>query len=152
MTNKFLIILIGLAISSLSVSAQQIEQFTQYMLNDFIINPAAAGSEDHGEARLMYRKQWAGAFNGDEPTTIIASAHTGLDKYPSIGLGLSLFNDVTGPSKRTGVHLAYAYHIPLETGAKFSIGLAGKLAQQSLDWESLVTTDPNDPSIDGTFL
>lgn len=149
MSNKSLLILICLSISALGLSAQQLPQFTQYMLNDFITNPAAAGSNDHGEAKLMYRKQWAGGFDGDEPTTIVASVHTDLAQYPRVGIGATIFNDVTGPSKRTGALLAYSYHIPLDAGATFSIGLAGQFAQHSLDWMQLTTTDPNDPSIEG---
>lgn len=150
MTRKFLFVLFCFSIGTLALSAQQLPQFTQYMLNDFIINPAAAGSNDYGEAKLMYRRQWSGAFDGEEPTTIVASVHTNLARYPRVGIGASVFNDVTGPSQRTGAQVAYAYHIPLDAGATFSIGIGAKGAQQSVNWSELTTTEPNDPAIGST--
>lgn len=142
-----LIFILGYCVQILS--AQQIEQYTQYMLNDFIINPAAAGSNNHGEAKLLYRRQWLGAFDGAEPTTIIASVHTDIDRFPNVGVGATVFSDVTGPSRRVGAQLAYAYKITLDAGGTLALGLGAKLVQQSLDWTSLVTTDPDDPAIVG---
>jgi hypothetical protein len=41
------------------VKAQQDPQYTQYMYNMNIVNPAYAGSKENISFGLLYRKQWA---------------------------------------------------------------------------------------------
>ena len=58
-----LILMIGL-----SAHAQQDPQYTQYMYNMSVINPAYAADEDASlSIGLLYRSQWAQAVGG--PTT-----------------------------------------------------------------------------------
>ncbi|WP_242926173.1 PorP/SprF family type IX secretion system membrane protein [Pontibacter vulgaris] len=56
--KKILIVLLA-AVCSLA-QAQQLPHFSQYMLNGYLINPAVAGSENYGEAKVGYRNQWTG--------------------------------------------------------------------------------------------
>ncbi len=51
-----LLILLG----SFSASAQQDPQYTQYMYNTEVVNPAYAGSRDALSFGLLYRTQWVG--------------------------------------------------------------------------------------------
>ncbi|MBK8615138.1 MAG: type IX secretion system membrane protein PorP/SprF [Flavobacteriales bacterium] len=53
--------------------AQQIAQYTQYVFNQFSVNPAVAGSKDCLDVRLGFRQQWVG-FPG-APVTAWASLH-----------------------------------------------------------------------------
>ena len=41
-------------------SAQQLAQYSQYVFNQFSVNPAVAGSKDCLDMRLGYRQQWVG--------------------------------------------------------------------------------------------
>ena len=41
-------------------TGQQLPLYSQYMLNDFAINPALAGSKSYSPIRLNVRNQWAG--------------------------------------------------------------------------------------------
>ncbi|HRF17482.1 MAG TPA: type IX secretion system membrane protein PorP/SprF, partial [Chitinophagaceae bacterium] len=62
-----------------------------------------------------------------------------------IGIGGYLYNDVTGPTRRTGGQMAYSYHIQMANDATFSLGLEARLQQFSLDKAKLSATLGNDP-------
>ncbi|HEX4850124.1 MAG TPA: type IX secretion system membrane protein PorP/SprF, partial [Puia sp.] len=55
--NSFFIFIVG------TVSAQQQPYYTQYILNNFILNPALAGIENYWDCKVSYRNQWVG-LNG----------------------------------------------------------------------------------------
>src|SRR5687768_8565013 len=81
------------------VSAQQQTQFTQYMFNTNVVNPAYAGSRGAVSALSLYRTQWVG-FEG-APATLMFNVNSPFlnDK---IGAGITLINEETGPTKQTG--------------------------------------------------
>jgi hypothetical protein len=60
--SKMIKQIIGLfvALLTLSVSAQQEPQFTQYMYNPSQINPAYSGSAGYATSFGLYRTQWVG--------------------------------------------------------------------------------------------
>ncbi len=132
------------------ISAQQVHQLTQYSLNDFAFNPAVAGkSFEKLTTRASYRRQWLGAFDGAEPTTMTISAHANFTESKAVGLGMMIYNDKTGPTTRFGVQLAYAYHIPLDLAKEnyLSFGLSGTLLQYGLDGSMLDAADASDPIV-----
>ncbi|HIA06874.1 MAG TPA: type IX secretion system membrane protein PorP/SprF, partial [Flavobacteriales bacterium] len=51
--------------------SQQLPQYSQYLLNDFVINPAMAGRNDYSLIQSNVRYQWLG-FN-DAPRTFTVS-------------------------------------------------------------------------------
>ncbi len=120
-------------------NAQQLPHFSQYMQNDFVLNPAVAGSYDYSPILLTFRSQWTG-FN-DAPTTQTVSAHTPLTQ--NMGVGGFLFNDKTGPISRMGLQLAYAYHLRVGAKSYLSFGLGAILYQHVLD-KGLITLDESD--------
>ena len=54
-----LILALLISIPSLAI-AQQSPLYSQYMLNDFVINPAIAGSKPFYPLRVNAREQWEG--------------------------------------------------------------------------------------------
>ena len=58
--------------------AQQDPQYTQYMYNMSVINPAYAGSKDAISMGLLYRNQWVNIE--DSPSTATLFAHTSVCK------------------------------------------------------------------------
>ena len=44
----------------LNLPAQQMPLFSQYTFNEFLLNPAVAGSEGYTSINLTSRKQWTG--------------------------------------------------------------------------------------------
>lgn len=122
---------------------QQMPFYSQYMNNDFFLNPAVAGSRDHIPVVLTFRKQWSGISYA--PSTQTLSAHSQV--FKNMGVGGILFNDKTGPDRRTGIELAYAYHFPVTEKSKLSLGLAGYALQYVVDNTMLTLNEPDDIAI-----
>lgn len=75
MKNIISIIIIGLSVSSFG---QQVPQYSQYLRNQFMVNPGAAGVYDFTDITLSGRWQWVGF--GDEPRTAYLSFSTNFQK------------------------------------------------------------------------
>ncbi|MBC7387835.1 MAG: type IX secretion system membrane protein PorP/SprF, partial [Opitutaceae bacterium] len=80
-----------LTLSWKSGIAQLVPVYSQYLVNQTIINPAYAGANDCLNINALYRQQWAG-YEG-APSTRTLSAHSPL-KNRAVALGLNLVNDV----------------------------------------------------------
>lgn len=131
--------------------AQQIPQYTQYMFNQFAINPALAGSKNCIDVRLGYRRQWVGMDGA--PTTAWTTVH-GVFKNKKKpyqkskhGFGAMVEVDDTGPLGYTMFSVAYAYHMKLSEKFMASAGIFAGMQQQKLDAGEVTLTDFNDPAI-----
>jgi type IX secretion system PorP/SprF family membrane protein len=136
--KKFLLLLL----IATGASAQQLPQYSQYMLNDFTMNPAIAGRNNYWEAKSNNRYQWVGIT--DAPRTYILSLQ-GPFKNLKMGIGGNIFTDIVGPTRRTGFNMAYAYHIKLNAAYKLSFGLNAGVLQYSVDGSKILAHDPGDP-------
>ncbi len=130
-----------LSLPFLSAEAQQLPQFSQYRLNDFVYNPAVAGVNPYYEAKSNNRYQWIGIT--DAPRTYILSVN-GPHRSRKIGFGGCLFTDIVGPTRRTGVYFTYAYHLKLNEEIKLSLGLNAGLLQFMVDASKITLHDPVD--------
>jgi len=138
---------------------QQRPQYTQYMVNNFLLNPAVAGINDNTVIKAGYRTQWVG-FEG-APKTFFVSGHVPIDKIEGNfarrlgkklnhhGIGGYAFSDVTGPTKRTGLYFSYAYHLALTNKVKASMGTFVGMMQSNIDIDKIVTADPDDVILSG---
>lgn len=135
---SFIFIVFGFVVLS---KAQQLPQYSQYMFNDYIVNPAIAGKAPSYEVKSSNRYQWLGIT--DAPRTYILSFH-GPIRSKKMGIGGYLFTDITGPSRRTGVSVTYAYHLKLTESLKLSMGLSGGLLQFTVDGGKIIFGDPGD--------
>ncbi len=144
---KKLLLLFAFLLFSHYIAAQQIQQLSQYMVNDFAYNPGVTGNDNLFVSKFAYRKQWVGIEGS--PSTAILSVHGNLDTNKKIGVGGMLYSDVTGPTRRTGLQLSYAYHIPLDVTAEtfLGLGIAGNFLQYGIDFNDLVLYDPTDTQI-----
>src|SRR5690554_3050573 len=107
--KKIYLMLLLIATVASFAQAQQRAQFSQYMINPFLYNPAVAGTEDYADIRAGYRKQWVG-FEG-APRSMYLSAHTSIGKSDVVnnrsrhkkkgfhGIGGVISNDMIGPTK-----------------------------------------------------
>jgi len=134
-----------LLLPGITVSAQQLPLYSQYMMNEFLINPATAGYDGYTSFNLTAREQWVGLEGA--PMTHSFSWQTRLLKrsfiirqrtpkkkvfVPSrsgrVGLGGSVYNDHYGLIDRTGLQFTYAYHIFIRN-TQLSFGLTGSAYQ-----------------------
>ncbi|MEO8761500.1 MAG: type IX secretion system membrane protein PorP/SprF [Bacteroidia bacterium] len=150
MTNKFIKRLLCLLcfIQGMSLVAQQLPQYSQYMLNDFVLNPAIAGRSNYWEAKSNNRYQWVGI--PDAPRTYMLSMQGPL-KNLKMGLGGTLYTDIVGPTRRTGIDLSYAYHIKISKNYKLSFGISGGIVQYAVDGSKITTHDPGDPILSANY-
>ncbi len=121
--------------------AQQEPMFTKYMFNSLVFNPGYAGSKEYLSLGLLHRSQWV-EIDG-APITQSLTAHTPL-RNQRVGVGLSVVNDIIGPTRTTGANLSYAYRIPMGK-YKLSIGLQGGVENYTANWSDLVIDDTQDP-------
>jgi type IX secretion system PorP/SprF family membrane protein len=142
--NRAFHILILVLVTVIQTIAQQSPQYTQYMFNEFVINPAIAGTDDYYQVRTNHRFQWTGLT--DPPLTNTLSIYGPHAKLP-MGFGAYFYNDVTGPTSRTGLTGAYAYNIELQKGLRLSFGISLGLMQYKLDGTQLSPKDLSDLSI-----
>jgi type IX secretion system PorP/SprF family membrane protein len=127
-----------------AVQAQQLPQLSQYQFNDYVFNPAVAGSRPFFELRSGHRYQWVGIQ--DSPRTFTLSGTTPLGK--NMGLGGYLFTDNVGPTRRTGIQFSYAYHLRITDDLKLSLALSGGVLQFLIDGSKIQFNDPGDPAMD----
>lgn len=136
----------------LEVLSQQIPQFTQYILNPYILNPAYIGTSNNTDFKCSYRKQWIGI--NDSPLTLYATAngHFGKDvrlNKPKLntlgdrnhGWGITIMKDQTGPLSTIRLQASYAYNFKIGSKIRISFGISGGVKNFSLDLTSVKLND-----------
>lgn len=135
-----LIVVLGLYFQSYS---QQIVLNSQYMINSFVLNPAAAGTKTYAPLVIGVRRQWMGIR--EAPVSQHISYHTSLTK--NVGAGGMVFNDVAGPSRRTGILGALSTQIETSKYSRVSFALAGSINQYMIDQSQIITEESDDITV-----
>ena len=143
MKHSYLAIITLILLGTFSSNAQQDPQYTQYMYNTQVVNPAYAGSRDVLSFGLLYRSQWVG-FEG-APATGTFTVNTPIGALENMGLGLSIVRDELGPAVETNINIDYSYTINTSETAELSFGLKGGLDLLDVDFTKLNIFDPSDP-------
>lgn len=161
---KKLLIILSLGITTFITRpgyGQQDAQYSQYMFNPMVLNPAYAGSREAVSATMLFRSQWLG-IDG-RPVTQTFSIHTPYVKRRAslrekkislenkkIGLSFSAVNDKIGPTRILTMQFGGAYRIPISSG-KLSFGLRGGLIRYKIFWDEIETNEDDgyDPVFDG---
>jgi len=176
--KKFIVILALFA--SFTAFSQQKPQYTQYIFNQYLLNPALSGIENYIDFKGGYRKQWSGIT--DAPQTSFVSAHWALgdnqlwsnaltafpeqtgnpmdrnymQNYMSSpshhGMGVTAVLDKTGPVKRLDANVTYAYHLQLSNNFNLSAGVAAGISSISLDVNALTFDTPYDPALNRALI
>ena len=136
-----LIITILLSFASLhTIQAQQDAQYTQFMFNKLVLNPAYAGSSQTACLSAIHRQQWVGLEGA--PVSSALSFNTSLNNN-RVGFGLNLQHDKLGPTTIWNAAMAYAYRVPMGEG-KFSLGIQANIRQYQVDWLNERVTQSGD--------
>jgi type IX secretion system PorP/SprF family membrane protein len=175
---KCSIVIIGLFACSIVV-AQQRPYYTQYIMNNYIINPAVAGIENYWDVKASHRLQWVGLQ--DAPVTTYLTIHGPLKKSaydresatsfhasgenprgeaywrdytsaePHHGVGFTILNDRTGPLNRFATYGTYSYHLGISPRASLAAGISVGITNMSLDAGKLNFGGTNvDPAVAGS--
>jgi type IX secretion system PorP/SprF family membrane protein len=126
---------------SFLANAQQDPEYTQYMYNTMVINPAYAGSTGYLEAVLLHRSQWVGIDGAPQTQSLSVQAPLRNEK---IGLGLSIVNDKLGPSNELYLDGNFSYSLPLGYEKRLAFGLRAGMRMMNIDWSKGRYYDGND--------
>lgn len=141
MKNIFIFLIVAYWGSTTNILAQQDAQYTQYMYNTQVVNPAYAGSRDALSFTGLYRSQWVGLEGAPKTATI--SVNTPI-KIKNVGLGLSFVRDEIGPSEETFINIDYSYTIRTSAFGKLAFGLKTGLNIINIDFRKLNSSDEGD--------
>lgn len=125
-----------------SMYSQQDSQYTQYMYNTPLVNPAYAGSRETITAFLLHRNQWVGLDGAPVTNNFSVNMPVGDSNF---GIGLNFVNDKIGPVNENEISADLAYFIQISENYKLSLGLKGTANLFQLDVNKLRIYDPADP-------
>lgn len=147
MKRRLIIVMLFLCLGFIPQGySQQESQFTQYMYNTMMYNPAYTGSRGVGSFFGIFRAQWLGIEGA--PRTGGISYHAPQERLPNVGPGYSLYHDVIGPQSNTSFLLDFSYTLNFEN-SKLAFGLKGTAELFSLDYTKLRLFDYNDNAFKG---
>jgi type IX secretion system PorP/SprF family membrane protein len=173
---KNLQFMLGLLLIGMHNYAQQQPHYTQYVINNYILNPAIAGIENYTDLKIGHRQQWTGI--NDAPVTTYLTVHMPIGKKddritatsfdipgenprgksywqdyeaaePHHGIGLKVINDRTGPLNRLGAYVSYAYHLGVSARTSIAAGFEAGVRNISLNRSKLDfgQANPVDPAV-----
>lgn len=144
--------------------AQQKPHYTQYIMNQYIINPAFSGIENYTDVKLSHRQQWQGLPGAPVTSYFTLHAPIGKSDYktnatsfsvegfnprgksyfeeyeaaaPHHGIGVQVINDEAGPFNNLSAYATYAYHLGLGARTNLSAGFGVGLSNMSLNLSEL---------------
>lgn len=141
MKKLFLLTLITSILCVDFATAQQDPQYTQYMYNQNVVNPAYAGLKEGLALNLLYRNQWS-ALDG-APETFTFNAHAPVGERT--GLGISIIRDELGPVKETNAYVDFSYTIPVSSNYQLAFGVKAGATFHDIGLSDLELQDPGDP-------
>ena len=129
-------------------SQERMLMTSQYVHNQYLINPAFAGSRETLSLFGSYRQQWRDIPN--PPASINFSAHAPL-KNEHVALGMSIYNESYAALKNTGVTASYTYRLFTESGNKIAFSLNAGLSIANYGQLNITPIDPDPDVFTGEF-
>ncbi|MEI7471279.1 MAG: type IX secretion system membrane protein PorP/SprF [Ferruginibacter sp.] len=180
--SKFKSILVSALVTAFlhnALMAQQKPHYTQYVLNNYILNPALSGIENYTDIKISHRHQWAGLTDAPVTTYLSIQGPLGKKDYktnpssfampgenprgrnywkdyepskPHHGVGMQLIDDRTGPLGNFSIYGTYAYHIGINATTNLSAGIGIGMSKFSVNASKLNfgPTNPIDPAVYGS--
>ena len=168
--------LVLIALLPVLANAQAKPSYTQYVLNNYILNPAVAGIENYTDIKISNRNQWTSLPGA--PVSTYLTMHTPIGKSdlrtsatsnavpgenprgkqywedytapePHHGVGLTIMNDQAGYINRWSLSASYAYHKPIGIKTTLAAGFSAGINSVNLDRSKInwADLDPNDPAV-----
>lgn len=167
--------------SGATLIAQQRPHYTQYILNNYILNPAISGIENYTDVKISARDQWVGLDGAPRTAYFTIQGPIGKKDYrtnatsyeipgenprgraywesytaaePHHGIGLMVINDRTGSFNRFSADVTYAYHIGLNPTTNLAGGFSAGISKIGLDKSKTDFSgngDPADPAAGAAY-
>lgn len=175
MRKLFTLFIYTLAIQ-LSATSQQLPQYTQYVLNNYLLNPAVSGIENYVDVKVGHRQQWSGLegapvtsfftanlplgrrfLQGDAASMSAGSYSNPMSRSftlnyraaePHHGVGISIMKDKAAQISQTNINLSYAYHLGISYKLNLAVGVAAGINSNSLNVQDITLgSSAIDPAI-----
>lgn len=130
----------------LACSAQQDPQYSQYMFNRTIINPAYIGSRDVAALTGQIRKEWVNVKGSPQTNNITVSAPL---RGKNMALGGHLTAESIGPKKWLSGYVDYSYRLKFRTGS-LCFGLSAGAVGYDFTPSRIDLYDPNEPALNNS--
>jgi type IX secretion system PorP/SprF family membrane protein len=143
---KKIILIVLVICCSVALNAQQTDQFTQFTLNDYGMNPAVAGSANGLMFLFGQRVQWRGfdlAPQSQFANITYALGKKGYRHYWH-GVGAYVEQDRMGVFTNKVAYLSYAIHLKVSPTYRMGFGIAAGVKNMAL---SNIVFDYNDPAL-----
>ena len=114
---------------------------SQYLHNQFAINPAFAGSREGLTLFGGFRKQWGGIESS--PTSILLTGHAPL-RNEKMTLGLSMWDYKLHETNEATVLATVGYRTKIADGTWLGLALQPGVTIRSTDWSSVRTMEEED--------
>ncbi len=173
---KNLITALGFTLTATFAQAQAKPAYSQYILNNYILNPALTGIENYTDIKMSLRKQWTGIPGAPNTIYFTLQSPGGKTDYrtsatsnavpgenprgkqyyqdytapdPHHGFGVIAMNDKAGYISRWTVAGTYAYHRPLSVKTTLAAGFSAGASGINLDGTKATFSngDTHDPAI-----
>src|SRR5690606_5102551 len=138
MKRPIIILLLLLCMKS---HGQQDPQYTQYMYNMNVMNPAYAGSKEHLSVGLLYRTQWTGLDGAPKTGTFFGH----MPVSDKMGVGLSVIADEIGPVRETNAYADVSYTLRMAGEHRLAFGVNAGATFHDLGLGGLELIDEGDP-------
>lgn len=148
---KKVLALAALALGTVAM-AQQNPQYSLFMFNKQVFNPAYAGSKNTLSLNADYRWQWTG-FGDGAPETFSFGAHTPINNGSTVSkssVGVVFLHDAIGFAETNQINLQYAYRVRLFEKSTLSFGLQGSGSFDTYNYDKFggnVGTTGNDQAL-----
>lgn len=129
--------------------AQQMPNYTQYLYNMQVINPAFAGYRSDLSISLLSREQWVGLEGAPTTRTFALNARTSR----GLALGTTIINDRIGFSETTNVNADASYTIITSRYSRLAFGLKSGVTFFNNNLSNAITPDNDEyVSTSGRFF
>ncbi|MDB5110425.1 MAG: hypothetical protein JWR67_1539 [Mucilaginibacter sp.] len=173
--KRILYLLIIFILIARVVTAQQKPQYTQYVFNNYLLNPAVSGIENYTDVKAGYRSQWTGLTGAPVTSYLTVNAPIGQNfiqgdatafpaggginpssrlytqnyqaAEPHHGIGFTLVTDKAGPITQTNIDVTYAYHLGITSRLNLAVGVAAGVARTALNTSEITLETALDPAI-----
>ncbi len=171
--KKLLSILLIVALCK-SAAAQNYPHYTQYIVNNYVLNPAITGIENYTDVKIGYRHQWLNFTGTPRASYITLHGPIGKKDYkttatsfrvpgenprgrnywedyeaakPHHGIGLTVQNMKAGFFDFFKAKGTYAYHIGIGPRTTLSAGVGAGISSVSINRDAVKFNNPADPTL-----
>jgi type IX secretion system PorP/SprF family membrane protein len=163
--KKYIFLTLMVSLSCIA-HGQQLPIYSQYLFNEFMINPAVAGADGYTSFNLTTRQQWIGIKGAPEINSlsfqtrllkrgyVLKTRKSGRKIFRPqtdgrIGLGGYVYNYRWGLVERTGFQASYVFHswLNYDTQLSLSMGITGYHFR--LKEDEVIFENQDDPVLTG---